>query len=231
MKRTTAHKSKTHFDETKVYRGDCIRKEILSLIQQDHPDFTLNSYISLHDLNAYRKQYLMTLVDREIGEINELEKEVIDAMTKNKLLSENIEADIEKKLTFAQQVADIIAKFGGSWTFIICFFGFMAGWIALNMFILLTRPFDPYPFILLNLLLSCLAAVQAPIILMSQNRVEEKDRRRGEHDYKVNLKAELEIRMLDEKINHLITHQYKRMFDIQQLQLDYLEDILKKLEK
>lgn len=231
MKQSISDTSKAPMDETKGYRGDCIRKEIFSLIQQDHPDFTLNSYISLHDLNAYRKQYLTSLIDYEMGEINELEKEVIDAMTKNKLLSENIEADIEKKLTFSQRIADIIAKFGGSWTFIICFFVFMGGWIALNIFILLTRPFDPYPFILLNLILSCLAAVQAPIILMSQNRVEEKDRRRGEHDYKVNLKAELEIRMLDEKINHLITHQYKRLFDIQQLQLDYLEDILKKLEK
>jgi uncharacterized membrane protein len=101
--------------------------------------------------------------------------------------------------------------------------------MAVNLFILATRPFDPYPFILLNLILSCLAAIQAPIIMMSQNRQESKDRIRSEHDYKVNLKAELEIRLLHEKIDHLLLQQNQRLMEIQQLQVDLMDDILDKL--
>lgn len=213
-----------------AHRGDFIRKEIFRLIQKDYPDFTQTSYISLEELNRYRKIYLASLIRRETGELNRLEKEVVDAISKNKILSENIEIGIEKELTFGQRVADHFAKFAGSWTFIICFFLFIAAWIGINIWLLMKAPFDPYPFILLNLILSCLAAVQAPIIIMSQNRLEEKDRKRGEHDYKVNLKAELEIRLLDEKMDHLVMHQYKRMLEIQELQMDYLEDILKQLE-
>ncbi|MCF8237751.1 MAG: DUF1003 domain-containing protein [Saprospiraceae bacterium] len=99
--------------------------------------------------------------------------------------------------------------------------------MSINIWVLATKPFDPFPFILLNLILSCLAAIQAAIIMMSQNRKEQKDRSRSENDYKVNLKAELEIRLLHEKLDHLIIHQNKRMLDIQELQLDYLEELSK----
>src|ERR1051325_10249914 len=102
--------------------------------------------------------------------------------------------------------------------------------MAVNIWLLAFKPFDPYPFILLNLILSCLAAIQAPIIMMSQNRQEEKDRQRSEHDYKVNLKAEIEIRLLHEKIDHLMVHQNKRLLEIQQLQTDFLEDILEQVK-
>jgi uncharacterized membrane protein len=101
----------------------------------------------------------------------------------------------------------------------------------LNIFILVTKPFDPFPFILLNLILSCLAAIQAPIIMMSQNRQEQKDRQRSEHDYKINLKAELEIKILGEKIDHLLVHQNKKLLEIQEVQIDYLEDVLKEIKK
>ncbi|HEU4719314.1 MAG TPA: DUF1003 domain-containing protein, partial [Bacteroidia bacterium] len=93
------------------------------------------------------------------------------------------------------------------------------------------RPFDPYPFILLNLILSCLAAIQAPIIMMSQNRQEQKDRIRSEHDYKVNLKAELEIKLLHDKMDHLMIHQSRRLLEIQQIQADFLEDIMDEIKK
>ncbi|MBL7975960.1 MAG: DUF1003 domain-containing protein, partial [Candidatus Kapabacteria bacterium] len=102
-------------------------------------------------------------------------------------------------------------------------------WMAINVWVLATQPFDPYPFILLNLILSCLAAIQAPIIMMSQNRQEQKDRIRSEHDYKINLKAELEIKLLHEKMDHLIIHQNKRLLEIQQIQTDYLNDILSEI--
>lgn len=122
-------------------------------------------------------------------------------------------------------MADKIATFGGSWAFLICFGVFLLIWILINSVALLWRPLDPYPFIFLNLLLSCLAAVQAPIIMMSQNRQEAKDRIRSEHDYQVNLKAELEIRHLHEKVDHLLSHQWERLVKIQELQLELLADL------
>lgn len=225
------HITKKPLTPEEGYRGDFIRKEIIKLIKIDHPDFNQDSYISVEELNNYRKIYLASLVKKESGELNTLEKEVIDAISKNKFLSENIEIYIEKELSFGQKLADIMAKFAGSWLFISFFFLIIMLWVGINVWALTINPFDPYPFILLNLILSCLAAIQAPIIIMSQNRLEEKDRRRGEHDYKVNLKAELEIRLLDEKMDHLMMHQNKRMVEIQELQMDYLEDILKKIEE
>lgn len=227
MKQIFCHITQKPLTLDEGHRGDLIRKEIFRLIKKDYPDFKNESYICVEELNRYRKMYLASLIKKEVGELNALEKEVIDAISKNKILSENIELDIEKESTFGQKLADTIAKFGGSWVFIICFFVFLLSWIGINILLLTIKSFDPYPFILLNLILSCVAAIQAPIIIMSQNRVEEKDRRRGEHDYKVNLKAELEIRLLNEKIDHLIIHQYKRLLDIQQLQTDYLDDIFK----
>ena len=144
------------------------------------------------------------------------------------MLSENIEPEIESELIIGQKLADRIATFGGSWTFIIIFFSFLLVWMCINIWVLATKPFDPYPFILFNLILSCLAAIQAPIIMMSQNRKEQKDRSRSEYNYKVNLKAELEIRLLHEKIDHLMIHQNQRLLEIQELQLDYLEDLANK---
>lgn len=120
-----------------------------------------------------------------------------------------IEEEIDNR-TFGQRVADNVANFGGSWTFIISFFIFIIIWIAFNAYVLLNKGFDPYPFILLNLILSCLASLQAPIIMMSQNRQEEKDRERAKKDYEVNLKAENEIRALNKKLDKLIELQEKR---------------------
>src|SRR5207253_1421499 len=124
-----------------------------------------------------------------------------------------------------KRLSDHIASFGGSWRFISLFGAVLFGWIILNAILLLNRGFDPYPFILLNLILSCLAAIQAPIIMMSQNRAEARDRLRAENDYKVNLKAELEIRHLHEKIDHLLRRQYNRLFEIQQIQIELLQEI------
>ncbi|HZJ60459.1 MAG TPA: DUF1003 domain-containing protein, partial [Chitinophagaceae bacterium] len=186
-------------------------------------------YISIESLNGYRKKYMATLLKQENAEISEMEKQVIESIAKNELLSKDLEEELSKDLTRGQRVADRIASFGGSWTFILFFFLFLFLWMATNIFVLVRKPFDPYPFILLNLILSCIAAIQAPVIMMSQNRKEEKDRKRSQNDYKVNLKAELEIKLLHEKIDHMIIHQNQRMLEIQQLQTDYLDDILKAL--
>ena len=170
---------------------------------------------------------MASLISGEKGELSQLEYETLESVSNNKILTENIEEGIEEKLTFGQKMADHIAAFGGSWIFIGSFFTFIAIWLLIN--IVMTLAFDPYPYILLNLILSCLAAIQAPIIMMSQNRQEQKDRVRSEHDYKINLKAELEIKLLHEKVDYLMTSQNSRLLEIQQIQAEYLEDILAKL--
>ncbi|HMT69877.1 MAG TPA: DUF1003 domain-containing protein [Saprospiraceae bacterium] len=212
-------------------KGIDIREGIFILIKSIFPDFDKESYITIDELNHYRRIYLTSLITQEKGEIAVIDKDVVDAIKNNSILSENIQDEIEAELTFGQRLADKVATFGGSWAFIITFFMFILIWMIINIWFLATSPFDPYPFILLNLILSCLAAIQAPIIMMSQNRQEQKDRQRGEHDYKINLKAELEIKLLSEKIDHLLAHQNKKLLEIQEVQTDYLEDLMKELKK
>lgn len=227
MEKEVCHITKRKFEMENLVQGNSLKNPLIELIKKDFPDFTPDKYISLDSLNTYRKKYLEELLQKEHREISALEEEVVKAIQENKLLSENIEPEIESQLTTGQKLADKIAEFGGSWTFIMFFFSFLIIWMAINIWVLVTNPFDPYPFILLNLILSCLAAIQAPVIMMSQNRKEQKDRARSVNDYQVNLKAELEIRLLHEKLDHLIIHQNQRMLDIQELQLDYLEEISK----
>ena len=218
------------FDTEELTKGDSLRKPLLDLIKQDHPHFKASSWINNATLNEYRKKYLENIIKEEYGDLDRMEKEVISSITKDEILSSNIETDMIAELTRGQRVADNIASFGGSWTFIISFFAFIIIWMLVNIWFLSSNPFDPYPFILLNLLLSCLAAVQAPIIMMSQNRKEEKDRSRSENDFKVNLKAELEIRMLHEKIDHMIMHQNQKLLEIQEIQMDFISEILQEVK-
>jgi uncharacterized membrane protein len=229
MNTATCYISKKKFPLTELYKGRFLRKEIYDLIKADFPEFNEHEQISIESLNEYRKKYMATLLKQENAEISEMEKQVIESIAKNELLSKDLEEELSKDLTPGQRVADKIAAFGGSWTFITFFFVFLLLWMSINVFVLVKKPYDPYPFILLNLILSCLAAIQAPVIMMSQNRKEEKDRKRSQNDYKVNLKAELEIKLLHEKIDHMIIHQNQRLLEIQQLQTDYLDDILKAL--
>lgn len=216
-----------------VYQGKELNSHIFELICKEHPGFSLQSYISVDELSQYRKQYLRSLVETEKGELSQLEKEVIESIAQDEILSSKLINPSPEKLSTGDRAADAIASFGGSWTFIIVFFGFLIVWMSVNVAMALffkEKAFDPYPFILLNLMLSCLAAIQAPIIMMSQNRKEERDRLRAENDYKVNLKAELEIRLLHEKIDHLLVKQNQRLIDIQEMQTDLLNDILRKVK-
>ena len=229
MNSATCYVSKQKLPLTELYKGRFLKKEILDLVKSDFPNFNENDYISIESLNQYRKKYMATLLKQENAEFSEMEKQVIESIAKNELLSKDLEEELSKDLTPGQRIAYRIAGFGGSWTFILFFFFFLLLWMAVNVFVIVRKPFDPYPFILLNLMLSCLAAIQAPVIMMSQNRKEEKDRKRSQNDYKVNLKAELEIKLLHEKIDHMIIHQNQRLLEIQQLQTDYLDDILKAL--
>lgn len=206
-------------------KGKEIQQEIFKLIQQDYPAITEEDYVSIKILNKYRRQFFANLISQEKGEMEKLDQDVVEAIRDNSILSENIKENTSKPLTTGDRIADKVASFGGSWTFIISFFIFLLAWMFLNFWMLHNKGFDPYPFILLNLILSCLAAIQAPIIMMSQNRQEDKDRDRAEHDYKINLKAELEIKLLSEKIDHLLVHQNKKLLEIQEMQIQYLENI------
>ena len=167
---------------------------------------------------------LNTLLETENQQLQKLNEIVVKAVEEEKLISDKLVEFEERNPPWESRIADKVASFGGSWPFIVLFFTLMILWIGTNM-LLLTRPFDPYPFILLNLLLSTIAALQAPIIMMSQNRKEEKDRQRAVNDYMVNLKAEIEIRNMHQKLDLLIAEQMKTLFDIQQVQMETMEEI------
>lgn len=226
----TSYISKKEIGKGEEIQGRDIRDGIFNLLKMNFPDFSRDHYISLVELNTYRRLYLTSLISQEKGELAIIDLDVMDAIKNNSILSENIQDEIESEVTFGEKVADKVALFGGSWAFIMVFFLFIILWMLSNIWFLNTS-FDPFPFILLNLILSCLAAIQAPIIMMSQNRQEQKDRLRGEHDYKINLKAELEIKLLSEKIDHLLVNQNKKLLEIQDIQTDYLEDLMKEMKR
>jgi uncharacterized membrane protein len=213
------------FGPHQVLPGALVREDIAGLIRQDHAGWTTEEGICREDLASYRAKYVHALLESEKGELTSLELEVLQSIKEQELLAQNVDAQFEQKWTAGERLADRIAAFGGSWSFLIIFGIFIVLWIAMNSFVLFWRPVDPFPFILLNLLLSCLAAMQAPIIMMSQNRQEAKDRLRSQHDYQVNLKAELEIRQLHEKLDHLLSHQWERLVQIQEVQLDLLSEL------
>lgn len=218
------------FPEKEKVCGDIIRMPILNLIREDHPKFKTKEFIANSELNVYREKYISKFLQSEVGELTDLHKNVIKSLTDDKSFVNKVEDEPDNR-TFGQRLADNVADFGGSWTFIIWFFIVIMIWIAANVFLLMNKGFDPYPFILLNLILSCLASLQAPIIMMSQNRQEEKDRERAKKDYMINLKSELEIRMLDEKLDHLIMHQQQELIEIQKVQIEMMNDILERIKK
>jgi len=223
--------SNKEFPISERISGKFVRKAILDLIQKDYPQFTSDKYLSLSELNIYREKHIEGTITKQVGKLTDLEKTVIDSLKEKTTLTDKLDNEEKQVLTFGQRVADHVASFGGSWTFIISFGFFLFLWISINVFWLVNKGFDPYPFILLNLILSTIAALQAPVIMMSQNRQEEKDRERAKKDYMVNLKSELEIRMLHEKIDHLIINEQQEVLDIHKAQVDMLNDILKRIEK
>ena len=231
MKSFISDISKNEFPITDKVSGRQVHSSIFNLIVKDYPDFNTKCNLSISELNHYREKYISSFLSNEERELSELEKTVLNSVKEQRSLASMVESDTGTGLTFGQRVADKVATFGGSWTFIISFMGFLVIWICVNAFWLVNKSFDPYPFILLNLILSCIAALQAPVIMMSQNRQEEKDRERAKKDYMINLKSELEIRILHEKIDHLIMHQQQELIDIQKVQIDMMSDILKKVEQ
>jgi uncharacterized membrane protein len=213
------------FPRRELFSGELIRPVVAELILKDHPTWSAEGFICRNDLGRYHSEYVRSLLASEKGEVDSLEEEVLTSLRQHELLATNVDAAFEKERTLGEKLADRLAALGGSWTFLIYFGAFLALWIAMNTAVLLWRPVDPYPFILLNLVLSCVAAIQAPVIMMSQKRQEDRDRLRSQHDYQVNLKAELEIRHLHEKIDHLLSHQWERLVEIQRVQLELLAQL------
>jgi uncharacterized membrane protein len=205
--------------------GLIVQPNILALIQQENPNFTADSHLAISELNLYREKYLRALLERERLAISELEGTVLTSLTNETTLADKLEFEDDTDISFGQKLADKVAVFGGSWSFILLFVAFLLLWIVTNVFVLITKPFDPYPFIFLNLILSFIAALQAPVIMMSQNRQEEKDRQRAQNDYIINLKAELEVRSLHKKMDLLLEEQIVTLFAIQQKQIHLLNDI------
>ena len=207
-------KEAMHFDD--------LRPSLAEFMRQRHPGIRSDDYVSRKLVDDYRGQYIAELLRDERGELSNLEDEVVESLKSHDTLTENIEEDYEDTRSLGDRMADAVATFGGSWTFIISFCLFLAVWMGINLAMGADAAFDVYPFILLNLILSTIAALQAPIIMMSQRRQEAKDRLRALNDYKVNLKAELEIRHLHEKVDHLLNRQWERLTEIQQIQIEMM---------
>lgn len=222
---------KKQYEPQSLFPLELVRPNVLKLIKENIGEPSPGGFICTNDLNHYRSQYIDNILKHEKKDIKELEKKVSKSIHDHDFLTKNTDSAYEASTNFGDRLADKIAAFGGSWKFIIIFLAILLIWILVNAWLLLSKPFDPYPFILLNLILSCIAAIQAPVIMMSQNRQEAKDRLRGENDYVVNLKSELEIRLLNEKIDHLLIKHWNSLMEIQEFQTEIMEEILSHKEK
>jgi len=217
-------KSKHHKE---LMPAELVRESLVAAIQRDMGHWDAGGFICLDDLNRLRAAHVQDVLGVERSELSELEQRVLESLHAHEILAADLNRQFDQTQSFGERIADRVADFGGSWTFIIGFGVVLVLWMGINTLMLRGKAFDPFPFIFLNLVLSCLAAVQAPIIMMSQNRQESKDRLRGEYDYKVNLKAELEIRNLTLKMDQLISHQWQHLLEIQQIQTDMMNEMLR----
>jgi len=223
----TCQVCKEPFNLNQLYPVSLIRPRILEVIREKIPNLGDEGYICSSDLRNFHTLYYEKILKEDKGVLTNLEKEVLQSLKKQEILSEDVNREFSESLSFGERLADKIALFGGSWKFISLFGILIVLWMGINSLLLLREPFDPYPFILLNLVLSCLAAIQAPIIMMSQNRQTEKDRFSQENDYQVNLKSELQIRQLNARLELFIQHQWQKMHEIQRVQ----DEILREVEK
>jgi uncharacterized membrane protein len=213
-----------HISIGKAYPVELVQESLLELIRQEHPDAVLEHYICLDELAAYRLRLVHSIVAGGQQEQDAVAHDLQESLEQEEAMAaRDAYAEYDTRSTMGERVADRVASFGGSWAFIGSFGAILLLWISLNVVGLLSRPFDPYPFILLNLVLSCIAALQAPVIMMSQNRKEAKDRLRSENDYHINLRAEIEVRSLHRKLDLLISHQWQRLLEIQEIQTEMLE--------
>jgi uncharacterized membrane protein len=187
--------------------------------------WTGSGYVCRECLNVQRLDFVTSRLTEEKGQLSDVEREVAKKAGLHLTIARDIDAQFQRDVTFGQRAADAVARVGGSWTFVLGFMVFIVAWMIANTLALRHGSFDPYPYILLNLVLSCLAALQAPVILMSQNRQTERDRVESSHDYETDLKAEIEIASMHDKLDHLLHAQWERMVELQQMQIDLLTEI------
>lgn len=211
-----------------MVQGELARPVIIEMIRKASPAWSPGEAICFSCLSRARTEYIARVLEEQRGNLSRLDAEVLRTLREQEALAVDLNEQFDRQLTYGDLLADKVAAFGGSWRFIIGFGAVLIAWITVNSVALLRQPFDPYPYILLNLVLSCLAAIQAPVIMMSQNRQEAKDRLRAQHDYQVNLKAELEIRQLHWKLDQLLTDQWQKLLQIQQIQTDLMEELVHK---
>lgn len=231
MKTFVSDISGKRFPSEERVSAEIIRPSVLRIIQEERPDFGQGKSLSINELNVYREKYISSYLSKEVGQLSDLDNKVLKSIKKHSILTDRTDDPDAHALTFGERVADKVAFFGGSWTFILIFICIMVTWVTMNVVLLTNKAFDPYPFILLNLLLSCLAALQAPVIMMSQNRQAGKDRKQLKEDYMVNLKSEIEIRILHEKLDHLMMYQQQELIEIQKVQIEMLNDIIRQVGK
>jgi len=217
------------FVHTEGMPAEVIRPSVQRLIARDHPDFGPGHFICLSDLNRYRYAYVEDSLATERGAVSGIDQEILQSLRDQETVAQNLNLEFEQRITFGERIADRLASIGGSWTFIITFLCLLVVWMVFNSVQLLWRPFDHFPFILLNLVLSCLAALQAPVIMMSQKRQEVRDRMRAEQDYRTNLKSEIEVRYLNTKMDQLLSHQWVHLVEIQQIQMELMEELMTRL--
>ena len=202
---------------------------LVEVIKRERPDWEAKRGICRTCLEQYRAKKFVGYLEQEYEKISEMEKSLVTQIARRGRVSKMVNKEFEANMTFGEHVADRVARFGGSWTFIMIFGSILLTWMAVNTWLLVRHPFDPYPFILLNLVLSTLAALQAPVIMMSQNRQAEKDRMQANHDYQINLMAEIEIRDLHDKLDGLRFKQWHELWHMQKRQLELLEHLHKEL--
>ncbi len=202
-----------------------VRPSVAEVLRRETGSWDEDGWICLDDLQKFRHLHVQEVLKAEKGELTELEEAVLESLREHELIASNPEEEFAKSSDLGGRVSDRIASFGGSWPFMGLFGLVLFGWMIVNTFVLASRPFDPYPFILLNLVLSSLAAIQAPVIMMSQSRSEARDRQRATSDYQINLKAELEIRHLHQKMDHILSHQWERLVEIQEVQMELINEL------
>ena len=219
----------TPTDTRKLVAPQKLENKIVELIKQDRPEWEAKRGICPNCLEQYRAKKFLGYLEAEYTKISDLEKSLISKIARRGRVSKLVNVEYEATMTLGEHLADRVAKFGGSWPFIGIFGAILVGWMAFNTWVLATHAFDPYPYILLNLVLSTIAALQAPVIMMSQNRQAEKDRLQAQQDYEINLMAEIEIRDLHDKLDGLRYKQWHELWHIQQRQLEILEHLHKEL--
>ena len=202
-----------------------LENRILDLIKKDRPEWEAKRGICPNCLEQYRAKKFVDYLEAEYQKLSEIEQSVVSKITRRGRVSRVVHQEFDASMGVGERVADKVAQFGGSWRFIGLFGGILVSWMAVNAFVLVRHPFDPYPFILLNLVLSTLAALQAPVIMMSQNRQAEKDRMHARQDYEINLMAEIEIRDLHDKLDSLRFKQWHELWHIQKRQIELLEHL------